>query len=312
MDLSDQLNLTCPAQGKTGSCHAFAATGMLEAAIKRRHGRLVTLSSADLFTRVALAKNRVRIFETEDGDATVTEIEIGRPEEGMSFALKEGIAYEETASWADFLDAYAEEKEARAERCEEIAGEAESAACRRLGLREYLEELKDEDSAAREKRLLGASPKLAAERRETKALLSGLSVTNRSRYDGHFDPAAIRDPLDRAVCREKGRKQTELLVARLDERLPVAVCFAMDNLPGWDGDKKKESGNKHCVIVRGYRSEGEGPAARKSFQVRNSWGSFQAVRVDARGIPSFASVEVTHDIHEDHACAITSASWISP
>jgi hypothetical protein len=66
------------------------------------------------------------------------------------------------------------------------------------------------------------------------------------------------------------------------------------------------------VIVRGYRVVGEGKEERKTFQVRNSWGAAQVLRFDGRGLPSFDAVEITHDIGEDHACAIVSAAWLSP
>lgn len=313
VDLSDQFDETCRSQGKVGACHAFASVELLQAAIKRRHGRTTRLSSADLFVRVALKDNRPIVMETAEGKAFVAQIETGSPQLDIAHALREGVAHEEDASWADFLERYEERQEERAVRCEEIVDAADgNAACRRQDLREYMRELGNESAAEREKRLLGDAPALAAGRRETKGLLAGLTLSKRRMDEGDFDAAGPADIADRAVCREKGRKQTELLTARLDERLPVAICFVMDGLPGWDGNMKKKSGERHCVAVKGYRVEGEGAAARKAFKIRNSWGAAQTVRFDGRGLPSFDAVEITHDIGEDHACAIVSAVWLSP
>ena len=313
VDLSEQLTPGLRDQGGTASCHAFASVALLEAAIKRRGQGEQWLSSADLFVRVALKNGAYQILFLSDGNMTVTQKEDGKPDEDIEFALENGVAHGELVPWGVFHEKYAAYLKKRAAECGRLSREAKGKSCRFDSFKEYVERL-EKDVDKREKEFIGASDKLVKDRAEVKAKLKGLSLHSKRRGTlRSFDDASLADIKDADVCREKGRKQTEALVETLAAGLPAVICFNMDNVPGWDKDTDKKSKSSHCVTAYGYTTAGEGKKARKSFQVRNSWGGvvFQAPAVN--GVPQPPQVcPNTHDIDEDHACAIHGMHWLEP
>lgn len=320
VDLSDQLPAACSDQGGIRACHAFAALVLVHAAAKRNMIELAPLSEADLFTRVALAENGFEVSKLNERVAEIEQIESGYAERDLAFVLGEGVAYEKSASWERFVDAYrAYMREINIE-CVETAiakGETADQCMKKNGTAaKFIERIKSERDA-REKRFLGDADLLAAERKEVQGKLSRFKLQSKSKDKGDFVAAGPREISDPGVCREKGRKQTELLVEKLGEKLPVLVCFDMENLPAWDRDlgKKDPKKPRHCAVVYRWDRSGEGQAARVVFTLRNSWGyRLTPPRFNplTRGLEMTALEPNTHPISEDHACAINGAYWLIP
>ena len=301
-DLSAQFPNTCRYQGKTGSCHSFAATSLLEAAIMRRGGGVVELSDADLFVRSGLM-GRLLIFEARGEQFKIAPEEGGDPYDDLSVALSSGVAYRATVPWEKFTKAYAEFRANQDRVCCRIGKEKPDRECKLKAVEEYCGVL-GRDTAANERTLLGTSAQLEKDRAEVKTKLAGLTLERRVRSAGDFENSNIPDVLNKGVCREKGRKQTELLVEQLAAGRPLVICFSQDNLPGWDNDLDKVSDDHHCTVVYAYVTEGEGREARRVFKLRNSWGMRSRLLI--------FSEPNTHDIDEDHACAIGGVSWLTP
>lgn len=128
-------------QGDVGSCHDFASVALLEAALYRRHGPLtgpgadalvpwvaptvgaakgkahLRLSEADLFVRrtVASAEYFQDIGAKLGGKTAITERELedavlwaeaGSPQVDLVFAVRFGIAKDETAPWSKVVGRY--------------------------------------------------------------------------------------------------------------------------------------------------------------------------------------------------------------
>lgn len=301
-DLSDQFPTGCRAQGKTSSCHSFAAISLLEAAIKRRGGGTVELSDADLFVRSGLMQ-KLRIYEVRGEEFQFVPKEIGDPYFNLKVALSSGVAYQATAPWGNFVKAYDEFRANQDRVCGRIGKEQPDKKGRLKAVEDYCKGLSG-DTAANERALLGSSEKLEKDRAEVRAKLAGLTAERRERAPGGFEDSSITDVLDKGICREKGRKQTELLVDLLRAGRPALISFSLDNLPGWDNDLNTVSDGLHCAVVYAYQTEGEGAKARRVFKLRNSWGM--------RSRLLFFSEPNTFDIDEDQACAILSVDWLTP
>lgn len=313
-DLSHKFFPECRGQGDTASCHAFASIAVLEASMTAP----VRLSEADLFVRVALDSGRFKVVKKDDGSVAVEQEEEGAPHRDIAHALEHGVAEAGDAPWDEFLKAWRTHRDEQRAACARAVSEDGRSAKACLAddesaLREYLDGLKGEEGREAREKLLGDPEALARSRRAVKAKLAGLALKTLRRDSGDFDDASLQDVRDDGVCREKGRKQTEALVEQLDAGRPMAVCFGMEGVPGWDqgAEKKKKDTPRHCVAATGYETAGEGAAARKVFKLRNSWvGMIVTPPTAAHPLHQVQTVAVTYDIGEDKACAIHELAWL--
>ena len=127
VDLSGQFpDAACRDQGALGACHSFAATGLLEAAVFRRHGAAgadggrLRLSEADLFVLKISAgwyysNLRTYLDQGLSVPEAFTAAEGGTLKTDLTLALRDGVCSEDVAPWKLVTQRY-EELRARREK----------------------------------------------------------------------------------------------------------------------------------------------------------------------------------------------------
>jgi hypothetical protein len=263
----------------TGSCHAFASVALLEAAMRRRRrdSEPLTLSDADLFLqatvingsheeRAAPRQERVVGRSVPLQPPVLMEkklVEGGWPHLDLEFALRRGVALEETVPWGPFL-----------KRFEEFRGlrRAEFAAARKaLGesgddteaLIAYEEGLApSRDRRQREESFFYRDlPRVEADRELVRGLLAGFSV-HRSTF-----ASMVPGLEDAAECRRRGAAVRARLKEDFTVRRPNLVCLLLDGLEGWGARRAQHA--KHCVAIAGWEQPRGGAL---TLRTRNSWG----------------------------------------
>lgn len=246
VDLSSQFTGPSRNQRDVGSCHAFAAVGVLEAAYYRRYGQRVRLSEADLFLRRnILSGDAYDTFRQGGGEATLDE---GHYIEGtIRFALDTGVAT--GPRYGAFLERYRRYRAAEARTLEDLLRQYERlGAEERAGydVRQHWYELQTSTLSRRiaENYLTGNDRTLQADRDLIKQRFAGMRMDFRS-----FTPASSAD---QEACRRAGQGQTDFMLGELRAGRPVAI-----------------SQQGHAYIVSGYRVDENGAAV---FMTRNSYG----------------------------------------
>lgn len=234
VDLSAQFSKEERLQGEPGSCHAFAAVGLFEAAYWRSEKRRVRLSEADLFARKTVAGGWMFARKREGGFLI----------EDLLFARKQGIAQGD--GYAEFLPRFVAFRDTW------------SKAWRTPG--SVLFELLPE----------ALTPQAKKSRAESKAWMSQLKIktTGVARYASTTLRALFTGKQVTCSKEEKDRRRAALM-GPLAEGLPVAVGLVRHGASSPWRDEPGEWRGLHYFIVKGYET---GPAG-VAFKTRNTQGA---------------------------------------
>ncbi len=222
-------------QGSIGSCHAFAATGLIEAALRRAYGISIHLSEADMLALGVLRDKSMAVTGEEGGPILLD----------LQQALRYGLATEKTVAYQDA------ERQVRM-----IKTQAQIA---RIAARAAISDLfQDSGSAVPvdigtaaaavdtgegvRARLAAASTQAKRERASVQSALAGATI----------------EPLD-------GDGLPGKIAERLCAGLPVAVSIFPSAMSGEWGNLA----GGHGVIIQGFDESASGPI----FHVRNSWAN---------------------------------------
>ena len=268
IDLSGQFPTPADrSQGPVGSCHAFVATALLEAAIYRNTGRHVKLSEADLFLQNALL-NPGLFGELLKGKYSLKEAVF--PENDVRFAVRNGIATDDF--YNDLLRRYLPWRCSVNGQLQDLKKAEALYRAKRAAdpsLPDPVKVCYDQATSSDAKRLkegLFAADHLEgleAQRAQVRELLRGFSVSGPKYFSNSLH-----------VCRDKtGRLQREqAILAELRRGRPV-YAYVRQNQSGngtgmWGPSKSGVHRGFHAIIITGYQDGPDGP----SFLIRNSWG----------------------------------------
>lgn len=215
VDLSSQFTGPARKQGHLGSCHAFVAVALIEAAYFREHGTRVRLSEADLFMRrnALPALPFLRSRETS----------MLRP--GVKYALAHGVLP------GDHYEAFEARHHAFKKRFFKFLD----------GRRSVVEELLPES----------ATPEASAAREKIRADLAGFAVDGESILK--FAGAAARSAVKKDTVRCNEARVAGLLERQLNAGRPVGVGLntGWTKSAAWRRDSDGPGGS-HYFVVKGY------------------------------------------------------------
>lgn len=215
VDLSSQFTGPARLQGHLGSCHAFVAVALIEAAYFRQHGTRVRLSEADLFLRRNALPALPFLRSRETG--------LLRP--GVKFALAHGVmpgdhyaAFE--ARYHAFKKGFFKFLDKRSSVVEELLPES-------------------------------ATPEASAAREKIRADLAGFSVEGESFFK--FVGAAARSVVKKDTVRCDEKRVAAMLERRLNAGIPVGVGLntGWTQSVAWRRDSEGPGGS-HYFVVTGY------------------------------------------------------------
>lgn len=219
-------------QKPLGSCHAFAATALLEAAFRRLYGVAIRLSEADLFVRATAAA----------GPRALVEPENGLLRRDLRLALRDGVLPGD--GYAGMAARY------KALRKRPLALIRGGAAVRREVMPE------------------SATPEAAAEREAVRDALSPVEIGGPSGL--RFLVSAARTIVKgRAVrCRSRDKRR-DLIAGVLASGRPVGVGLLLNGVSDPDLRAQADAvGGEHYIVLTGYERKADG----YEFSIRNSWG----------------------------------------
>lgn len=284
-------------QSDAGSCHSFAATGLVESALYRQYGVRLRLSEADLFVgrivtdkdyydSAAAAMRKVQGTGKEAADTDVSEG--GFPGADVDFVLGRGMATNFSADYATMMLTYRRMRDAEQRTMRDIARQNANYAPNGNAFSKWYyntfvplfydpgahwAELSTSPQARRvtETALLGGpdnSKRLAAERELVKKALAGFK-----KEEASFPHLKVKSEtvILRPQCRAAGKKQKAWIAAQLAKGRPVAISMRLGGASEWGSrwtDKDIEDSN-HAFLITGLAEEADGTV---SLVTRNSWG----------------------------------------
>lgn len=283
-------------QSDAGSCHSFAATGLVESALYRQYGLRLRLSEADLFVgRVVTDKDyyeeaSAAMRRAQGSGRAAEKIELsegGFPEKDLEFVLGRGMATNFAADYAQMMLSYRRLRDAERRTLEGLSRQsADYAPGGNAFQRWYYNTLvpllyspgdhwaslqsRPQSRRITEMALLGGpenAAKLAAERELVKKALAGFKKEQASFPFLDVEGATASDA---AKCAVAGRRQKAWIVSQLKKGRPVAVSMRLGGATEWgaaaEGPDARDA--QHAFLLTGM-STGDGGAV---FHTRNSWG----------------------------------------
>jgi hypothetical protein len=233
-DLSWQFSDDGRSQGETGSCHAFTAVALLEAAHRRAYGHHVRLSEADLYLRRGILRHRLAFATGTEQGMTLWR--------DLGWGLSEGVALGADGEFPEF--------ESR--------------------LRGFLAAAPGSALWSRERVTSALLPRADSEdaRVERDAVKTAFAGFERRRVGLlSFAGAVARAEIAKEPVKCELERRVALVRRQLDLGRPVGIGllrgFALD--PAWSARAKTDGA--HYFVLKGYRREGE----RLVFLTRNTF-----------------------------------------
>lgn len=291
VDLSDQFpDADNRDQCTIGSCHAFGSIGIVEAAIKRQHGRGVALSEADVFVGRLVTQDdfymdfRERIENIREGGPAggniVDLMEGGSVAEDVRYVLANGAANRDTLTYDTLHDNFSRFKNAELKTLQGQVKQERDFAAKSDALERFFYSMVSEDFQAlrlspkgrsmTERALLGgAGPvrKAQGERAANKRLMEGFLLVRQDFPSYAGSSPVAQDP---AQCLAAGKRAVQWIRNQLCnvKPRPVAVSMRLDGLAAW-GQTDSSQHASHAFIIKGRRQNPDGTGV---FLTRNSWG----------------------------------------
>lgn len=301
-DLSADVSSTLPDvparnQSNAGSCHSFAATGLVESALYRQFGLRLRLSEADLFVgRIvtdkdyydAAAETIRKVQGSRGAPGSVDVSEGGHPAADVDFVLGRGMATNFSADYATMMLSYRRMREAEKKTMQDIARQSADYAPSGNSFQKWYfntlvplfydpgkhwAELSTTPQSRKitEMALLGGpdnAKRLAGERELVRQALAGFK-----KEEASFPILKVKSEtvVYREQCRKAGQKQKEWITGQLRKGRPVAISMRIGGAKEWGSswtDKDVED-NNHAFLITGYSDGTDGTV---SLATRNSWG----------------------------------------
>lgn len=283
-------------QSDAGSCHSFAATGLVESALYRQYGVRLRLSEADLFVgRIVTDKDYYeeaaaairKVQGTGQAPKDVDVSEGGHPSADVDFVLGRGMATNFAADYATMMLSYRRMRDAELRTMRGIARDnADYAPGGNAFQKWYFNtfvplfydpgqhwaelQTKPQSRAITQMALLGGpdnAKKLAAERELVKKALAGFKKVEAS--FSHHKPTSdtVKKP---EACRAAGKKAGAWVRAQLEKGRPVAISMGVGGAQEWGSqpDDPDLDASNHAFLITGLSEEG----GKATLVTRNSWG----------------------------------------
>lgn len=256
-------------QCDVGSCHAFGAIGVLEAAYFRKHHKTIKLSEADLFLQKTVLTGDIYNQFCSGGKCEVSEG--NNTADDLRHALDKGVAT--NLGYSDFLDRWRRYRAAEQATMEGIKRQAEKDAKDFYGWvasflydpKAHWKELSTSDQSRKIlERYLSGSSELGQSREAVRKELVGLTLaTQNFTYLGGPKARELGD----GGCRRDGAKQVSSISSELKAGRPVVVSMTLGGLQAWGQTDASQHAN-HAFVLTGQRKQGDALI----FETRNSWG----------------------------------------
>lgn len=304
-------------QSDAGSCHSFAATGLVESALYRQYGLRLRLSEADLFVgrivtdkdyydEAAAAMRKVQGTGRAPKDVDVSEG--GHPSADLDYVLGRGMATNFSADYATMMLSYRRMRDAERRTMEGIARDNADYAPRGNAFqkwyfntfvplfydpgRHWAElQTRPQSRAITQMALLGGpdnAKKLAGERELVKKALAGFKKEAAS--FAHHKPTT--DTAKKAeLCRAAGQKAGAWVRGQLAKGRPVAISMGLGGAQEWGSqpDDPDLDDSNHAFLVTGLSEEG----GKAAFVTRNSWGGKNPGVAEDRWCRIYAAATLT-------------------
>lgn len=274
VDLLPTLTGPCDRdQASIGSCHAFSAVAILEAAYYRKFKQKTRFSEADIFMRRTMLDPGLYAEFCKSGTCELSEGNGAK--EDLEYAIREGVAT--SFQYKDFLARYRKYREAEEKNLASIQAKYEAMSSWEKWVydpRAHWAKLQNEPETKKlhERLLRGKDPKIDEERAVNRVLLHGFAVVVKRFADLRAGKTFVKTA---AECREAGQAAQELIVRELNAGRPVVVSVLLAGLPAWGGAAFPRNAS-HAIAIIGYHVD-----AKKGvvFKTRNSWGADQNIDV---------------------------------
>lgn len=233
VDLSSQFPKEERVQGAPGSCHAFAAVGLLEAAYWRATKKRVRLSEADLFARRTVAGGWMFGRKREGGLL----------QDDLEYLKKHGAAAGD--GYAEFQPRFLKFRDT------------------------WSKSFRSSRSVLEELLPAALTPEAKKSREESRAWISALKVesTGVLKYASTTVYALLTGK--QAACSEQERdRRRAALMEPLSQGLPVGVGLVRHGASSPWRDEPGEWRGLHYILVKGYETRPGGVA----FKTRNTQG----------------------------------------
>ncbi len=249
-------------QSVIGSCHAFAAVALLEAAYFRAQGHIIRLSEEDLFLHGTVLTGDTHAARCHAGLKCVL-AEGNYVDKNLRHALEHGVLA--GSQYKQFVDRWRKFREAEATRRRVFAF---------VRSKEFLLDFTDDEPPEPWVAYLqeeGARKEIAAtlgvdihDRDAERALIRDLfkGVQLERKEFPLIEEARIKSD----KCRELGADRLTLIKAELDAGRPVAVSMYLNGLKSWGVAASGEHAY-HAFALVGYKQGKKGLL----FTTRNSW-----------------------------------------
>lgn len=256
-------------QCDVGSCHAFGAIGVLEAAYFRKNGKTIKLSEADLFLQKTVLTGDIYNQFCSDGKCKVSEG--NSTKEDLRHAIDKGVAT--NLSYSDFLERWRKFRAAEQATMEGIKRQSEEDSKGFYGWvasflydpKAHWKELSTSDQSRKIlERYLGGNSDLSGSREAVRKELAGVSLSTKD--FAYLGGPKARD-LGDAGCRREGEKQAQSISAELKAGRPVVISMSLGGLLPWGQTDATEHAN-HAFVLTGQRKDKD----ILVFETRNSWG----------------------------------------
>lgn len=283
-------------QADAGSCHSFAATGLVESALYRQYGLRLRLSEADLFVgRIVTDKDyydeaAAAMRRAQGSGKPPKEVEVsegGHPSSDVDFVLGRGMATNFAADYATMMLSYRRMRDAEQRTMAGIARDnADYAPGGNSFQKWYFNtfvplfydpgahwaelQTKPQSRKITEMALLGGpenAKRLAAERELVKKALAGFKKAEASFARHKPTSGTAKDP---KLCRAAGQKAGAWVRGQLEKGRPVAISMGVGGAQEWGSqpDEPDIDDSNHAFLITGLASE----KGKVTLVTRNSWG----------------------------------------
>jgi hypothetical protein len=266
-------------QHDAGSCHTFAAIGLLEAAYFRQYGQTVRLSDADLFlNRTVLNSEFYGDLKRSDSPEKIEVDDGGYIPADTQFALDHGVATD--LQYEDFLTrylAYSQNVQNDMRFVKRLAAEGSAVPDWMAKLVYKLtgnpeDKYIDSQMAPEAQKTLQSymqgvirDSQLASQRVESQKRLAGFKLLT---VDFDYLGDTVNHSLAAADCATLGIRQGQDILVELRAGRPVGVAMTLKGLDSW-GQRGATTDANHAFIIAGYAPAADGKLV---FKTRNSWG----------------------------------------